>query len=234
MYFALFRTMILKRDLKTPGREVEDSAAVSDDSANAEGAAGTRTGVDGSLAAQLVAAFGGADNIRNLDACITRLRVDLHDVSRASAAALKGLGASGVMQVGNGMQAIFGTRSENLKTDMEEYMSATPKAAARVPAVASMAVADVPTVVITDGHRTRAAAITAALGGTHNITESEAAALTRVRVAMQDPSRLNESALTAAGVRGVMHLDGGVVHLIVGEDAAGIAAAMVPSVSASR
>ena len=136
------------------------------------------------------------------------------------------------------MQAIFGTRSENLKTDMEEYMSATPQAASRVsshvPAVAAMAVADVPKVVITDGHRSRAAAITAALGGIDNITESEAVALTRVRVAMQDPSRLNESALTAAGVRGVMHVDGGVVNLIVGEDAAGIAVAMVPSVSASR
>lgn len=234
MYFALFRTMILKRDLKTPGREVEDSAAVSDDASKADVAAGTSTGVDTSLAAQLVAAFGGADNIRNLDACITRLRVDLHDVSRASAATLKALGASGVMQVGNGMQAIFGTRSENLKTDMEEYMRAMPAAAARAPIVASAAIADAPTVVITDGHRTRAAAITAALGGTDNIAESDAVALTRVRVVLHDASRLNESALTAAGVRGVMRVDGGVVHLIVGEDAAGIAAAMLPSVSASR
>lgn len=232
MYFALFRTMILKRDLKTPGREVEDSTAVSDESANTERAAGS--GTDSSLAAQLVAAFGGADNIRNLDACITRLRVDLHDVSRASAAALKGLGASGVMQVGNGMQAIFGTRSENLKTDMEEYMSATPQAAVRVPSPASAVVTEAPAVVITQGHRTRAAAITAALGGIDNITESEAVALTRVRVVLRDGSRLNESSLTAAGVRGVMHVDGGVVHLIVGEDAAGIAAAMLPSVSASR
>ncbi len=236
MYFALFRTMILKRDLKTPGREVEDSAAVSDESANTEGAAGS--GTESSLAAQLVAAFGGADNIRNLDACITRLRVDLHDVSRASAAALKGLGASGVMQVGNGMQAIFGTRSENLKTDMEEYMSAMPVAAVRVPSSvaspASAVVTEAPAVVITNGHRTRAAAITAALGGIDNITESEAVALTRVRVVLRDASRLNESALTAAGMRGVMHVDGGVVHLIVGEDAAGIAAAMLPSMSASR
>jgi PTS system glucose-specific IIC component len=190
--------------------------------------------VDGSLAAQLVAAFGGAHNIRNLDACITRLRVDLHDVSRASASTLKALGASGVMQVGNGMQAIFGTRSENLKTDMEEYMSAMPQAAVRVPQVASAAVASAPAVVITHGHRTRAADITAALGGIDNITECEAVALTRVRVVLHDASRLNESTLTAAGVRGVMHMDGGVVHLIVGEDAAGIAAAMLPSHSASK
>ena len=222
MYFALFRTMILKRDLKTPGREVEDSTAVPDETAHAERASGTSVATHGSLAAQLVAAFGGPDNIRNLDACITRLRVDLHDVSRASAAALKALGASGVMQVGNGMQAIFGTRSENLKTDMEEYMSAMPLVAARAPEVASAVIADTPAVVITDGHRTRAVAITAGLGGIDNITESEAVALTRIRVVLHDPSRLNESTLTAAGVRGVMHLDGGVVHLIVGDDAAGM------------
>jgi glucose PTS system EIICB or EIICBA component len=231
MYFALFRTMILKRDLKTPGREVEDSASVLDETANEERATGAGASVQGSMAAQLVAAFGGADNIRNLDACITRLRVDLHDVSRASAAALKGLGASGVMQVGNGMQAIFGTRSENLKTDMEEYMGATPLATARVPVVASTAMPDAPTVTITDGHRTRAAAITAAVGGTDNITASEAVALTRVRVVLHDLSRVDEPRLAAAGVRGVLHVDGGVVHLIVGEDAAGIAAAMAPLVS---
>ncbi|MFN7533306.1 MAG: PTS transporter subunit EIIC, partial [Gemmatimonas sp.] len=234
MYFALFRTMILKRDLKTPGREVEDSAAVPDESANGEQPSGTGAATPGSLAAQLVAAFGGPDNIRNLDACITRLRVDLHDVSRASAAALKGLGASGVMQVGNGMQAIFGTRSENLKTDMEEFMRTMPLASARGPRVASAAILGAPTVVITHGHRTRAAAITAALGGTDNITQADTVALTRVRVVLHDASRLNESALTAAGVRGVMPLDGGVVHLIVGEDAAGITAAMAPSVSAAR
>ncbi|MFN4773856.1 MAG: PTS glucose transporter subunit IIBC [Gemmatimonas sp.] len=234
MYFALFRTMILKRDLKTPGREVEDSAAVPDESANGEQPSGTGAATPGSLAAQLVAAFGGPDNIRNLDACITRLRVDLHDVSRASAAALKGLGASGVMQVGNGMQAIFGTRSENLKTDMEEFMRTMPLASARGPRVASAAILGAPTVVITHGHRTRATAITAALGGTDNITQADIVALTRVRVVLHDASRRNESALTAAGVRGVMPLDGGVVHLIVGEDAAGITAAMAPSVSAAR
>jgi PTS system glucose-specific IIC component len=121
---------------------------------------------------------------------------------------------------------------------MEEYMSATPQAAVRVPSSvpspASAVVTEAPAVVITQGHRTRAAAITAALGGIDNITESDAVALTRVRVVLRDASRLNESGLTTAGVRGVMHVDGGVVHLIVGEDAAGIAAAMLPSVSASR
>jgi PTS system glucose-specific IIC component len=225
MYYGLFRTMILKRDLKTPGREVEEAAGAGDDDASA--AEGATPAAGGSLAAQLVAAFGGAGNIRNLDACITRLRVELHDVGRANAGALKALGASGVVQVGNGMQAIFGTRSENLKTDMEEYMRGTP-AAARSAAPVSASAAATPTVTVTDGHRTRAASIAAALGGAANVTACEAIALTRLRVT------LAEAALAKAGARGVMRLDGGVVHVIVGEDSAGLAAAMARPATAAR
>ncbi len=234
MYFALFRTVILKRDLKTPGRETDD-VATTDESSTTSSATSNGAATESSMAAQLVAAFGGAGNIRNLDACITRLRVDLHDVSRASTATLKALGASGVVKVGDGMQAIFGTRSENLKTDMEEYMNAAPVAApARVPVVAPAAIASAPTVTVTDEHRTRAAAIINALGGVENITGCEAVALSRVRVTLLDPSRLDETMLTAAGAHGVMHLDRGLVHIILGDDAAGIAAAMNLPVPASR
>jgi PTS system glucose-specific IIC component len=141
LYFGLFRTIILRRDLKTPGRELDDVAVASEES----GEAGTTSvpvpaGANDAMAPRLVAAFGGAANIKNLDACITRLRVELHDVTRASPDQLKALGASGVVKVGSGMQAIFGTRSENLKTDMEEYMrSAGGLAVARAAATAAAA-----------------------------------------------------------------------------------------------
>ncbi|MBK8062507.1 MAG: PTS glucose transporter subunit IIBC [Gemmatimonadetes bacterium] len=237
LYFTLFRTMILKRDLKTPGREIEDAVALPDESGGAATGDGALAGAGDSMAGRLVAAFGGAGNIKNLDACITRLRVDLHDVSRASADALKALGAAGVVKVGDGMQAIFGTRSENLKTDMEEYILAHPQAAAgrstaggvptdTAPNGAAAKAASAAAVTITPGHRARAAELTAALGGAGNIQAHEAVAITRVRVVLVDPARADEGALARAGARGVMRLDGGVVHVIVGEDAAGIAAAM--------
>jgi len=244
LYFTLFRTMILKRDLKTPGRDLDDATALPDGAGGGVGAA-TGSGASDSMAGRLVAAFGGAGNIKNLDACITRLRVDLHDVSRASADALKALGASGVVQVGDGMQAIFGTRSENLKTDMEEYILAHPRAAAgrggaaAIPAHAAPAGvtpargAAANRVTITPGHRTRAAALTAALGGAGNIRACEAVAITRVRVELLDMARADDAALARAGARGVMRLDGGVVHVIVGEDAAGIAAAMASGTPAA-
>ena len=53
-------------------------------------------------------AMGGKANIKHLGACITRLRVEVNDKSKVDVPGLKDLGASGVLEVGNNMQAIFG------------------------------------------------------------------------------------------------------------------------------
>ena len=226
MYYGLFRTMILKMDLKTPGRELEDVTAPA-----AEGPAGASG--DG-MAPGLVAAFGGAGNIKNLDACITRLRVDLNDVSKASPAALKALGASGVMQVGDGMQAIFGTRSENLKTAMEEYMrSAGPVAAP--PAVAASAARGAPAVVRvepTAEDRVRAAALVGALGGAPNIKRVEPVAMTRLRVEVRDNGRVDDRALQAAGASGTLRVSDTVVHVVVGSGAERLGVVMEETLTA--
>ncbi|MCW8994719.1 MAG: PTS transporter subunit EIIC, partial [Psychromonas sp.] len=110
IYYLVFRIVITKLNLKTPGREVEElEEEVALDSSE--------------MSILLVAAFGGKANIENLDACITRLRVTVKDVSLVNKDELKKLGAAGVVISGNGVQAIFGTKSDNLKTDMENYMS---------------------------------------------------------------------------------------------------------------
>jgi PTS system glucose-specific IIC component len=218
MYYGLFRTLIVKRDLKTPGRELEDVTAPA-----VEGPAGP--GGDG-MAPGLVAAFGGPGNIKNLDACITRLRVELNDVSRASPAALKALGASGVMQVGNGMQAIFGTRSENLKTAMEEYMRAGGTGVTVPPVAAPRG--GTPTVVRvepTAADRVRAAAIAEALGGYDNIVQLEPVALTRIRVEVRDASRVRTAALEKA-TDGVLSVSDRVLHIVAGQNAERYAAAI--------
>jgi PTS system glucose-specific IIC component len=220
MYYGLFRWAIQTFDLKTPGREKEEAAA-----ASAE-AAGT-----GSLAAELVRAFGGRGNIAALDACITRLRVSLHDVSRADAERLKALGATGVVVVGNGMQAIFGTRSENLKTDMEAYLKtagaeadqgsrdvrATAPAASAPAAPAGPGEAEA---------RRKAMAWVAALGGASNVREVQAVALTRLRVTVADEGRVDEAALRAAGAHGVMKAAPATLHVLVGAGAEQYAAAV--------
>ncbi|MCM2678541.1 PTS glucose transporter subunit IIBC [Echinimonas agarilytica] len=112
IYYTVFRTVIKAFDLKTPGRDDEADMAVTVSSG----------GDDDQTARDLVAAFGGAGNIESLDACITRLRIGVKDTALVDQAKLKAMGAAGVVQVGNGMQAIFGTQSENLKTDMDIYL----------------------------------------------------------------------------------------------------------------
>jgi PTS system glucose-specific IIC component len=199
MYYGIFHTVIVRRDLKTPGREADEAAA----------AAGPIAA--GSLAGDLVLAFGGAGNIRSLDACITRLRVELHDMTLASPGRLKGLGAAGVVQAGRSLQAIFGTRSENLKTDMEEYMRGTPVPEAPPPVA---------------GLEARAGAIRAALGGAANIVRIQACALTRLRVEVREGRDVREDDLAAAGAPGLLRVSAHLVHVIVGGDAEPLARAI--------
>ena len=109
IYYVIFRVAIAKLDLKTPGREDETAE---------ETVAQSKDG----MSAALVAAFGGKENIASLDACITRLRVGVKDVAKVDQAGLKKLGAAGVVVAGSGVQAIFGTKSDNLKSDMDIWM----------------------------------------------------------------------------------------------------------------
>jgi glucose PTS system EIICB or EIICBA component len=223
MYFLLFRTMILRMNLKTPGREAEETADVPTEVSGEAGPVGGKV-AEGDMAPQLVTAFGGADNIRSLDACITRLRVDLNDVARANPDTLKALGATGVVKVGNGMQAIFGTRSENLKTEMEEYLRGAGRGAgvagAAVPAAAARA-ASAERVAATAKDRARAAALARALGGSANIIRVEPVAVTRLRVQVRDPKVVDEGALEAAAAGGVLRISDAVLHIVVGDGAGG-------------
>jgi glucose PTS system EIICB or EIICBA component len=110
IYYTVFRVAIVALDLKTPGREEEST-----EESSLTGSA---------LAGELVQAFGGKNNITNLDACITRLRVSVKEVAKVDQSKLKSLGAAGVVVAGSGIQAIFGTKSDNLKTDMDIWIKA--------------------------------------------------------------------------------------------------------------
>ncbi len=211
LYYTIFRIVIVKFDLKTPGRDVEEIS-------RADVQADVATG----FARQLVLAFGGRSNIKSLDSCITRLRVELNDMSKASPDKLKALGAAGVVVSGRGLQAIFGTRSENLKTDMDEYLkTAGPEAdAVEEP---SPVVAPVPAGIVSRLRDPEAAGkardIIAALGGSGNIQRVDACAETRLRLVVGDDAPVDEAALRAAGVSGVMRLANRTLHLVVGLNA---------------
>ncbi|MFD2442547.1 glucose-specific PTS transporter subunit IIBC [Bacillus sp. CGMCC 1.16607] len=111
IYYFGFRYAIRKFNLKTPGREVVEEVD--------EG----KTEKAGDLPYNILHAMGGKENIAHLDACITRLRVSVNDVKNVDKEQLKKLGAAGVLEVGNNIQAIFGPRSETIKGQMKDIMS---------------------------------------------------------------------------------------------------------------
>jgi PTS system glucose-specific IIC component len=210
IYYTVFRFLIIKLDLKTPGRE--DEAAI-DMSA-------VRADVADEFARELVLGFGGKSNIKELDACITRLRITVADIGKANQDKLKALGAAGVLTVGNSLQAIFGPRSENLMTDMREYLKHAGDEAELSDDVTALAPGPASEAAKPEAHdpeaAARAQALLTALGGAGNIGKIEACAETRVRVSIKDAEKLDEAALLATGVSGVMRLEGNIVHLLLG------------------
>src|SRR5664280_2831992 len=139
VYYFLFRFVIKRWNMRTPGREPEEEfdAAQAANLTDGYGSTGTSGGVARTTgggvalatrpladtkAEQLIAAFGGRENLVNVDACITRLRMEVADKGMVDKARLKALGAAGVIEVGNNVQAIFGTQAEALKSDINDAL----------------------------------------------------------------------------------------------------------------
>ncbi|PWI33441.1 PTS glucose transporter subunit IIBC [Vibrio albus] len=99
IYYVSFRFSINYFDIKSQGRENNQSE--SRDNIN--------------IAPDVLLALGGKDNITHLNACITRLRVTVTDALQVDVDLLKKSGASAVLISGNGVQAIFGTKSEEIR-----------------------------------------------------------------------------------------------------------------------
>ncbi|MFG2224474.1 maltose/glucose-specific PTS transporter subunit IIBC [Streptomyces sp. NPDC048644] len=132
-YYVLFRWAIKRFDLRTPGREEPDEPdegaadGASGPAPSASGPAdGPRTGDQAPPAAPLVAgkydpaailaALGGADNVRSLDNCITRLRTSVADAGLLDEARLKKLGAVGVVTLDrHTVQVIIGPQVQSVK-----------------------------------------------------------------------------------------------------------------------
>ncbi|WP_088103221.1 glucose-specific PTS transporter subunit IIBC [Halalkalibacter urbisdiaboli] len=111
IYYFGFRYAIKKFNLMTPGREeVVEPEEQSGSTESSE------------LPYKVLQALGGKENLTNLDACITRLRVSVKDVGNVQKDTLKKLGASGVMQMGNNIQAIFGPRSDQIKGQIQDII----------------------------------------------------------------------------------------------------------------
>ena len=111
LYYFTFRFLITKFNVMTPGREPEgeEVKVVTKESMN-------------ETAAEVLKALGGKENIDDVDACITRLRVAVKDVSKVDKEKIKALGATAVLEVKGGVQAIFGAMADPLKQKINEIM----------------------------------------------------------------------------------------------------------------
>ncbi|OOF85691.1 PTS transporter subunit EIIC [Rodentibacter ratti] len=111
LYYFSFRFLITRFDVMTPGRPEEVEERVEQQSTSLT-----------ENAHQIITGLGGAENIENVDACITRLRVSVKDVKLVDKARLKSLGAIDVLEVGGGIQAVFGAKAVLYKSEVNQIL----------------------------------------------------------------------------------------------------------------
>ena len=105
LYYVIFTAVITKMNLKTPGREDEDSSD--------EATTSSKPTTNDELAEKLIPLLGGVDNIVIVDNCITRLRLEVKDNTLVQDAEIKKLGIAGVLKAGKtSVQVIVGTQVE--------------------------------------------------------------------------------------------------------------------------
>ncbi|CRL64530.1 PTS system glucose-specific EIICBA component [Proteus vulgaris] len=132
IYYGIFRFTITKFNLKTPGREDEvsgDETADGYDEDITTAPTNSKEGIQ-QEARQYIAAIGGSDNLTGIDACITRLRLNVKDSSVVNDTYAKRLGASGVIRLNKqSVQVIVGTRAELVANAMRDVLTQGPVAA---------------------------------------------------------------------------------------------------------
>ncbi|BEM56660.1 PTS N-acetylglucosamine transporter subunit IIABC [Serratia marcescens] len=141
IYYVVFRFTIKKFNLMTPGRELAVAGDETDGyDVNVDSNGGKDENETTTLARRYVGAIGGSDNLTGIDACITRLRLNVKDSALVNDALAKRLGASGVIRLNKqSVQVIVGTRAELIASAMRNVIAAGPVAAAAAPAAAPAA-----------------------------------------------------------------------------------------------
>ena len=190
LYYGVFRWAIVRFDLKTPGRGGE-AAPVSVATTAGERAQG------------FVTALGGAANLVSVDACTTRLRLVLADPATVDEAALKALGARGIVRPSTkSLQVVLGPIADLVAGEIRVAAAAASPALRPAPDTAAWL---------------------AALGGRGNI-ESCGLCAGRIYLTVAAPARVHETQLSALGVRASAWPSAASLHLLLGPAAPEVAA----------
>lgn len=113
VYYVVFRFMITKFDLKTPGREEDDL----DDNAvlDSNDFAG--------IAATILEGLGGKGNIKSLDNCVTRLRIEINDYTIVNDKVIKSAGIAGIIRPSkNAIQIVVGTKVQFVADEVKKLI----------------------------------------------------------------------------------------------------------------
>lgn len=217
IYYAVFDFCIRRFNLKTPGRE---------DVATADKAVLT----ENERASAYIKALGGAENLLTVGACTTRLRLEMVDRNKASDADLKALGAMAVVRPGKGgsLQVVVGPMADSIADEIRLAMPALGRAAATAPVAV---VEPSEPVAVT---APQAQQWLSALGGSDNVLQLDCIAMSRIRLQLADGKALSESRLKELGCLGVSALEDGVWHLLVGDRAQSLSAAIEGLVNRSE
>jgi PTS system N-acetylglucosamine-specific IIC component len=182
LYYFLFRYCILRFNLRTPGREPAEMAPAPE----------VVGGDDLQVASAYIRALGGADNLLHVDACTTRLRLELANRDRVDTEGLRRLGARGTVRVGEkGLQVVVGPMADQMASAIRTRLHAPPESDA-APAGGN---------------------VLAALGGKSNVRRIEQAA-GRLVVTVVDASRVDEKSLVELGARGVAVAGASSIHVL--------------------
>jgi PTS system N-acetylglucosamine-specific IIC component len=226
IYYFLFSLAIRKFNLATPGRAKEDLVVGP--------VAGGKAPVALAGAVGYIRALGGNRNLTLVDACTTRLRLEVVDDTLVNEAALRTLGARGIVRPShNALQVVIGPQAEIIAGEIREAM-ASGEYAAIGPEVQKPVVNGETAVGPISGESVNTSAedtataqrLVSAFGGSSNVELAENVAVTRLRFVLRDSRRADEEALKGAGAGGVMKASENVWHVIAGLRAPAIAAAL--------
>ncbi|WP_294324339.1 N-acetylglucosamine-specific PTS transporter subunit IIBC [uncultured Sphingomonas sp.] len=190
VYYGVFRFFIVRFDLKTPGRD----ASVAPMTGGAVEA--------GERGRAFLAALGGSANLASIGACTTRLRLVVADQALVDEAALKALGAMGVIRPSDrAVQVIVGPIADQVAEEIRAAGTGAPMAKVA-------AALDEPA-----GEKAELSpALVAALGGAGAIAQAQALA-GRIRIELREPRSVDAASLS--GVRGMAQLTPTTLHLLV-------------------
>lgn len=130
LYYVIFRFLILKFNLKTPGREDDDTETKLYTKADYKAKQGQQeqgyeaSGDERSIL--ITQGLGGKKNISDVDCCATRLRCTVVKPELVNDQILKQTGPSGIVKKGQGIQIIYGPSVTVVKSNLEDYLVNAP------------------------------------------------------------------------------------------------------------